>query len=179
MDETNVLRFKVIFLGGMLSSEQPFRSELMKLFPVKLIDCAINHELEGCLLHLQRNKSTTMVLKHPLTYSIGVGLDSNRAKRMISAGMLLPTNSSLIWRQNDVLKQEVNTAIFYGDMFISTPLLTNMKRLMGIREKSEVYAANNLYKMNMELSSDGVLTVFIASINNRILFTKSITLPFY
>ena len=170
---------KVIFLGGMLSSEQPFRSELMKLFPVKLIDCAINHELEGCLLHLQRNKSTTMVLKHPLTYSIGVGLDSNRAKRMISAGMLLPTNSSLIWRQNDVLKQEVNTAIFYGDMFISTPLLTNMKRLMGIREKSEVYAANNLYKMNMELSSDGVLTVFIASINNRILFTKSITLPFY
>ena len=170
---------KVICLGELLTKQPAFQNEIMKLFSVAPINCGVNQELEGCLRHLRCEKSKAMKLLHPLNFSIGIGLDNNRAKRIISAGSLLPAKSSLIWRQNGLLKNELNTAIFCGDMFISMPLLDNLKRLLTIREKSADFVTHHLFRTMLEVSTDGVLTISILNMKDKELYRKSIMLTIY
>ena len=170
---------KVICSGKLLTEQPPFQNEIMKLFSVEPVNCGVNEELEGCLRHLQCEKDKAMTLLHPLKYSIGIGLDNNRAKRIISAGSLLPAKNSLIWRQNGLLKNEVNTALFYGDMFISMPVLGGLKRLLTIREKSGDFVTHYLFRTKLEVSTDGVLTISIVNMKDKELYKKSMMLPFY
>ena len=169
---------KVILSGNLLLNHQPLENEIMKLFSVNAMKCGVNEELQGCIYHLQHDRNTAMRLLHPLNYSIGIGLDNNRVQRVILANSLLPVKGSLTWRHNGVLNNEINTAIFYGDMFINKPLTSNMKRVITIREKSFHFVMNMLFQTRLEVSKDGVLTITIVNMNNKVLYQKSIALPF-